>query len=222
MQLTLPERFLLLAIHYDKPIFLVTQPAFSAGFIGSIFMELAVREHIHIENKVVEVISGKPGSGVVLEVLSNLAQSKPRKIRTWVSRLSNSSRRYRLKLINEMQHKGLMRTEERRFLFIPYKVPKLINKKAKQDEVTNIRKLVFQNGTPTEADMSLLGLVYACRMHGIIAKNSAERKEIRKRIKTMLKDDPIAKSVNEVIKETQAAIMAAVVATSAASSAASS
>ncbi len=58
----------------------------------------------------------------------------------------------------------------------------------------------------------MLGLIEACKMHKIIAKDKSEIKICKRKLAELIKSDSIAQGVDKVIKEMQAVIIGAVVA----------
>jgi hypothetical protein len=65
----------------------------------------------------------------------------------------------------------------------------------------------------------ILSLIEACKMHEILTSDRSELRELRKELKSLLKDSPIADVLDKTIKQVQAAIMGAVIASTVASSA---
>ena len=68
----------------------------------------------------------------------------------------------------------------------------------------------------------ILSLVEACKMHRLITTEKENLKILKKELKIIIKECPIAEVVDKTIQQVQAAIIAAIAASAAASAAASS
>ncbi len=121
-----------------------------------------------------------------------------------------------------MEAKGLIRIEHRKFLgLIPYRKCYLTDSRTRDSLIRQLRECVLFRRELINENIVILGLIEACRMHNIISSDRQELKTIRKELKLIIKESPIAEAIDKTIKEVQAAIIAAVtVSTMAASTAA--
>jgi golgi phosphoprotein 3 len=60
--------------------------------------------------------------------------------------------------------------------------------------------------------LALLAMIEVCKLHKVIAKDKEQAKLIKKELKIIIKESPIAQTVESTIKEIQAAIIAATMA----------
>ena len=56
----------------------------------------------------------------------------------------------------------------------------------------------------------VLGLMYACKMHKVLARGGPERRKIRKRLVKIIRDNEFASGIKKVIMEMHSAITAGV------------
>jgi hypothetical protein len=216
MKLNISEHFLILALHPEKPHFIVTQPALNAGFIGSVFLDLSVTQQIEMQDATIAVTSQKqPASGIEGKILKAISESqKPRKARRWIAKFSQKARRYRLEVMKDLEKKGYVKIEHRSFLFIPYHRFRLINKPYRLQLAMDLRNAIIQGKTDDPRKAALLGLVKACKMQKTLSTDRNDLAVIKKKLKAMEEKEPISEGVDKVIREMQAAIVGAVVASS--------
>ncbi len=132
--------------------------------------------------------------------------------------MSGRTGTYRKLMLEILQHKGIIRLEKKRFLFIPYLKAYLIKKNDRIKLINAIRDtLIYTKKTDLEM-ASLLGLIQACQMIRILSKESSERKHFKIKLDQIMKSDEIASGVNIVVREMQAAILASLVVTTVAAS----
>jgi len=115
--------------------------------------------------------------------------------------------------------KGFLRIEHHKFLFIPYRKSYLTDNRSRDSLIKQIRECALFHKELNNENIVILGLIEACRMHNIISTNREELKTLRKELKMIIKESPIAEAVDKTIKQVQAAIMGAVAASSIAATA---
>ena len=222
MKLSTVENFLLIAHHPNKGRFVVSEMNINYGIIGAILLEMSLEDKVIIENdSLILKNSRSTGNQIVSEISIMISSSKkPRKIKYWITKLSSKSRKYKWIILNELSGKNFMRIENKTFLgFIRYKRSYLIDNRTRDNLIQQLRNnILFQQELSNE-NVVLLGLIEACKMHNIIASNKDELKAIRKKLKQIIKESPIADSVDKTIKQVQGAILGAIIASTAASSA---
>jgi hypothetical protein len=221
--LSIPEILLIMAHHPDKAAFRIPGIYLKYGLIGAFLLELSLKESIVYENnKLILKNKVKPSDPILEELCEKLeSQGKARNIRFWIRKLALNSTRYRWELLGELEKRRVIRIERMKFLgIIPYKKSLLLNKKLQYDLIREARSNVMQQGELNNRQLVILGLVEACKMLRIISSDRAERKIISKRLKTIMKESPIASGVDRTIKQVHAAIAGAVAASGAAAAAA--
>ncbi|MBU1013944.1 MAG: GPP34 family phosphoprotein [Bacteroidetes bacterium] len=208
----LTEKFILLAMHPDKARYKISDQALNAGLIGAILLDLTKEDKLLIKNKMLQAKSSySKMSATHNQILSIIQQSeKERNIKIWIQKLSMKSGTYRKKILEGLRDKGLIKIEYKKFLFIPYLNAYLIKKNERINLINQIREILIYSKKPDTEMASLLGMVEACKMYPIIARDRTERKDFQKKLKEIIKSDLIASGVDQVIKEMQAAITAAV------------
>ncbi len=214
INLSLAEKFLLLALHPEKPKYLISDQALIAGVTGAILLDLTFEGKLEIQNHLLHAKSNKSEISETHNKFLNIIYNFPkkRKIRTWIQRLSNKSQSNRKYLLQDMKEKGFVKITHKRFLFIPYIRARLIRKNERNKLIDQLRNILIYTRKPDAEIAPLLGLVEAGKMYRVVAKNRTEIKSFRKKLKVLMKSDLIATGVNQVIDEMQAAVTAAVLA----------
>lgn len=224
MELNTPEKFLLLAKHPEKYWFKVPELQLKYGMIGACLLELSLQNildvqnnHFVIKNKSELKDSEYPGFERISELIKN--SNKERKPKYWIQKISRKSRLYKWEFLNGLEKKKLIRIEHKTFLWIPYRRCYLLDSRTRNKLIEHLREIVLYKKKKSEEDLAILGMVEACKMHKIIAKDRHERRTMRKELKTILKDSPISQTVENTIRQVQAAITIAIVASTVATTA---
>lgn len=224
MEKKVSEYFLSLALNPNTGYFRVTGNYFTYGIIGALLMDLALNGNIELDGKMLKV---KQGTGLTgMEVYDRAletfkASSKERSIRYWLRKLSYRSVWYRKELVKLHTKNRVLREERKRFLGIPYYLRYPADRVKTKKLAIRFKEIVIYNRQPDEAELMFIGLLYACKMHRVIADVSSERKKVRKALVKYIRENPAASGVSKTISEMQAAITASIAAAVIASSSAS-
>jgi golgi phosphoprotein 3 len=223
MTLNTAEKFLLIAQHPSKGRFLTGDLQINYGIIGALLLDMTLENKIAIEEDrlILKNERSTLDNPVISEITSIIRNSqKQRKIRYWVNKLSQKSNNYKRSIMDGMEMKGFLRIEHHKFLgFIPYRKSYLTDSRSRDSLIKQIRECVLFHKELNNENIVILGLIEACRMHNIISTNREELKTLRKELKMIIKESPIAEAVDKTIKQVQAAIMGAVAASSIAATA---
>jgi len=84
--------------------------------------------------------------------------------------------------------------------------------------IRQLRECILFHKELNNENTVLLGLVEACRMHKTLPSDREELKIIKKELKAIIKESPIAETVGDTISQVQIAIFASVTAASVAAS----
>lgn len=226
MKLNTAEKFLLLAKHPEKFWYKISEIHLNYGIIGSILIDLSLKKSLEIKEKCFHVNTKfeykdkeYPGFERISDFIIN--SKKSRKPKYWIQKFARKSRIYKWEFFNGLEKKRLVRIENRKFLFIPYRRCYLVDSRTRNKLIDHLRDSVLYKKKKSEEDMAILGMVEACKMHKIISRDRHEVKMIKKELKTLLKDSPISQIVDDTIKQVQIAITIAIASSVAASTAAS-
>ena len=223
MKLSTAEKFLLIGHHPEKGRFLIAGFQLEYGLIGAILLDMTLENMIITENERLIVKKSVMSNDPVLSEISSLIfnAKKPQKIKYWITRLARQSRKYKWLILKELTSKRVIRIENKKFLgIIPYRKSCLMESYTRMNLIQELKSSTLYHKDLNNETVVILGMIEACKMHRIITSDKDELKTLRKELKQVIKDSPIAGTVNETIKQVQAAIIGAVIATSAASTAA--
>jgi len=209
--LKLSEKLFCLAVSPKKGgIILGASSALGMTLTGSVFVELMKKEIISIEKKVVHLVNPSLQNDEVHEFFLTKIRlrQRDRKIRNWISYFSARKRRIQKLIIRELVHKNVLRTEEKRFLFIPYTKVYLMDR----DLVETIRKEVenaaMGKDDRTEESLILAVMVDKTNLLSRIFPERSIRKEAARNLKKLPETD-ISKAVQDAIQMANAAIYVA-------------
>jgi golgi phosphoprotein 3 len=222
MNLTTSQEFLLLAHHPVKGRFMVPDTQLSYGIIGAILLDMSVEKRIAIENeRLVLKSTEKSDNQAISEITRLMADAaKPFKVRHWISKLERKYTRYKWITINELENKRLVRTEERKFLgLISYRKSFLTETLTRDKLILNIKNRILFRSSSENESIGILGLIEACDMERLITTDRQELRAMRKELKRIIRESPIADITNKVIREVEMEIFSAMAASSAAATA---
>jgi hypothetical protein len=209
--LKLSERLFCLAVNpKNGGILLNASAALAMTLTGSVFVELMNKGLVSIENGVVHLVNPTPQNDEVHDFFLNRIKlhGKDRKLRRWISYFNVRGRKIQKHFIRSLVRKNVLRTEEKRILFIPYEKVFLMDR----DLVENIRKEVVTTllGRIEQTDESIILAVMVGKTNLLarIFPEQAQRKEASRFLKN-LPETPISKAVQEAIQMMQAAVFSA-------------
>lgn len=220
MESTLPlsQKLYFLAIRPGKGG--ISSPGYSAleyVILGALFMELYLQKKIRFENKRIIVLTTTAENELHRFLLLKMSEVKrPRKISRWISKFY-----YSLKYIRGVVQQGLLdrrliRMESKHFLFFKWKKPFVVNSQAIRSLEAEIRDMIMK-GTRDEEQLILLSfLVPGGFLHRLFTDNK-QRRDAKKRLKTMMLDNQVSVAVRDAISAAQAVAASAAAASIAAS-----
>ena len=224
MESKVTEHFISLSLNPESGRYLVLGNYLTYGIIGAILMDLSLAGRITIEDH--NIIAGKDLSSTDIpaydRMLATIAGSgKIRNIKTWVRRLGIKAAWYRKEMQNYFVKNGILKVEKKRFIGIPYRLHYVARPGFRKNIIIRYKEVILYNKVPDDHEIMVIGLMFACKMHRIIAEGGAERRNVRKKIVEIIRDNKFANDINKAIMELQTAITASIAATAAASAASS-
>lgn len=214
------EDFIILSLNPKSGSYMIFGNYLNFGILGAVMMDLALGGRIIFEGKKMSANLQRGITGMVVhdrmyELMSKA--SSPRRITTWIKRLSFNSRWYLIQTRNNLVDRAVLRKERRRFLFIPYSLHFPADPDRRKRLIIRLKDILLYNKTPEDNEMMLLGLIYSCRLHRALSDDYNERRDIRKRLVKMIKERPVS-GISSSIREMQIAISLAIAASVVASS----
>lgn len=209
--LKLSEKLFCLAVNpKNGGILMNASPALSMTLTGTVFVELLKNELVSIKKGVVHLENSMIQNDEIHEFFLNRIRlrGKDRKMRNWVSYFNVRGRKIQKLFIRSLVRKNVLRTEEKRILFIPYEKVYLSDREL----VENIRKDVENTslGQGVLSDDSLILAVMAAKSNLLrrIFPDRAQRREAARYLKNLPETD-VSKAVQDAIQMMQAAVFVA-------------
>jgi hypothetical protein len=210
--LKLSEKLFCLAVNPRKGgILLNASSALSMTLAGSVFVELLKKELISIQKGVVHLENTSVQNDEIHEVFLNRIRlrSKDRKLRNWISYFNVRSRKIQKLFIRSLSRKNVLRTEEKRILFIPYEKVYLMDREL----VENIRKdveIALLERTASSDELIILSvMVGKTNLLSRIFPDRERRRQANRNLKNLPETD-VSKAVQEAIQMMHAAVYAAI------------
>lgn len=210
--LKLSEKLFCLVVNPKKGgILLSASSALGMTLTGSIFIELMNKEIVSIENKRVRLINPSLQSDDVHEFLLRKIREhkRDRKIRVWISYFSARKRKLQKLFIRDLVRRNVLRTEERRILFIPYEKVFLMDRSLVDSVVKEVENAVFGREQRTEESLTLAVLVAKSNLLSRIFPERSRRKEAL-RILKKIPDTEISNAIQDAIQIARTATYAAI------------
>jgi len=220
MPLCLAEELLLLALKDEKGTVLMSvASALQFGLAGAVLMDLYLQEKIEIQEK---RLVPKAGSGPKDPILSACWQvlqekEKPKSIRYWIEKFGRNGK-LRKSFLDQLVQKNILCREKRKILFVfPGSRYPMVDARPETEERVRVRRAVLEDKPAEPRTRMLISLIRACDLIGEVFPGP-ERKDAKRKIKAMVKNEAFGHAVSDEIAAVIAACIAASVAASCAAS----
>jgi hypothetical protein len=203
------EELILLALDDESGTFYrTTSINFELALVGALLMDLVLKNRIAVDLDYVHVISHKATGDEFLDlVLKEAAQPEASgNTSELVRHLYNCMEHLKDKLLQSLEHKGIVKVEESKvlWLFKQRRYP-VIDSREEEEVLTRIRKTVLTDIIPEPRDLALIALLDTTDlMDKIFSKE--ELHQSMQRIEALRKMDLISHAVNRIIGEVQVMI----------------
>jgi hypothetical protein len=209
--LKLSEKLFCLTVNpKNGGILLSASSALGITLTGSVFVELMNKKIISIQNGLVHV----QNTGIQADEIHDFfmrhlrVRKKDRKLRRWISFFNIRRRKIQRLFIRSLVRKDVLRTEEKRILFIPYEKVYIMNRDLIESVRAEVENAALGIGNPTEESLILAVLVLKSNLLRRIFPERSKRKQAVRYLKEMPETD-ISKAVQEAIQMMRAAVYVA-------------
>ncbi len=213
MSLSLPQKFILIALDNLKGKFLIDSLSLNYGIAGAILLELSEKNKIQIRDKKLIIVNKiSTDSSILDETIKIIESSKrSRKIKYWINKLGNKVSRLKKIALNDLYKKGIVSVISKNYIWGMIKIYRypIVKKDIVINLKTRLSNVVLRNEKLDTEDILLLSLIYSCKLTRVIFKNKKDFKIANKRIKEITKNIEIGDAVGQALKEIQAAVLIA-------------
>jgi hypothetical protein len=209
--LKLSEKLFCLAVNpKNGGILMSASSTLSMALTGSVFVELMKSELVSIEKGMVHLQNPMIQNDEIFEFFLNpiRLRQKDRKLRNWISYFNVRGRKIRKLFIRNLLQKNVLRTEEKRFLFIPYEKVYLMDRELVENLRKNVETASLGIGVSSDDQLILAVLAAKTNLLSRIFPDRARRKEAERYLKNLPETD-ISKAVQEAIQMMHAAVVIA-------------
>ena len=209
--LKLSEKLFCLAVNpKNGGILMSASSTLSMALTGSVFVELMKSELVSIEKGMVHLQNPMIQNDEIFEFFLNpiRLRQKDRKLRNWISYFNVRGRKIRKLFIRNLLQKNVLRTEEKRFLFIPYEKVYLMDRELVENLRKNVETASLGIGVSSDDQLILAVLASKTNLLSRIFPDRARRKEAERYLKNLPETD-ISKAVQEAIQMMHAAVVIA-------------
>jgi hypothetical protein len=211
---TLPEEFLLLALHEAKGTFIGSAVARGKpGLIGAILAELAVAGNIQAtSNHRLQLIDdGLVQDDLLGKVIGALKEEpKERKFGFWLAALGQKAEKYQAKIIDSLVQKEVFTREDEHLVWVmPSPIQPEVKASTKYLVNKRLRGIALAQEDCSERDLVLLSLLRACDLLDLVFLRD-ERKVADGYIYELLFSRAISNATLQTVQEIGVAVAAAV------------
>ncbi len=209
--LKLSEKLFCLAVNpKNGGILLNSSATLAITLTGSVFVELMNKGLVSIEKGVVHLENPTFHDDEVYEFFLNRIRlrGKDRKLRTWISYFNVRGRKIQKHFIRSLVRKNVLRTEERRILFIPYEKVFLMDRDLVESIWKEVETTLLGRGEQSDELIILAMMVAKTNLLSRVFPERAQRKEASIFLKN-LTETPVSKAVQEAIQMMHAAVFIA-------------
>jgi hypothetical protein len=206
--LMLSEKLFCLAVNPKNGGFLlVASSTLGITITAAVFVELMNKNLISIRNSFVHIDNSNVQIDGIHEFFMNRIRlrNKERKLRNWISYFNVRSRKIQKLFIRRLVLKNILRTEEKRILFIPYEKVYLTDSDWIAAVRNEIATVALGKGTLSDDSVILAILVWRMNLLSRIFPERSVRKEAVRFLKKLPEDD-VSKAVREAIQMMHAAV----------------
>lgn len=208
--LKLSEKLFCLAVNPKKGgIVLNASATLSMTLTGTVIVELMKMNLILIKKGFIHVAaSGSTNDEIYDFFLKPLkTRERGRKIRAWISWFSARGRKIQRLFTSNLIRKGILRLEERRFLFIPYTKVCLSDHELVEEIRKELETALLGVDLPTEETVVLAMMVAKSNLMRRVFPLRKQRREAIRNLKK-LPETQVSKAVQNAIQMMQAAVYA--------------
>ncbi len=209
--LKLSEKLFCLAINPKSGgLLLNASSTLAMTLTGSVFVELMNKGLVSIENGKVHLVNPASTSDEIYDFFLNRIKlhEKGRKLRTWISYFNLRGRKIQKHFIRALVRKNVLRTEEKRILFVPYEKVYLKDRELVESIRNEVETILLGRGELTEESLILAAMVAKTNLMSRIFPERARRKEANRFVKK-LPENLVSKAVRESIQMMHATVFAA-------------
>lgn len=210
--LKLSEKLFCLAVNPRKGGLLMNASStLSMTLTGSVVIELLKKELISITNGVVHLENSSIQNDEILEFFLNRMRlrAKDRKLRNWISYFNVRGRKIQKLFIRNLVRKNVLRTEEKRILFIPYEKVYLMDRELVENIRKDVEITLLDLAGSSDDSIILTVMIAKTNLLSRIFPDRGRRKIASRNLKKLPETD-ISKAVQDAIDMMHAAVYAAI------------
>jgi hypothetical protein len=210
--LKLSEKLFCLAVNPRQGgILLNASAALSMTLAGSVFVELLKGELISIQKGIVHLENPAIQNDEIHEFFLNRIRlrAKDRKLRNWISYFNVRSRKIQKLFIRSLARKNVLRTEEKRILFIPYEKVYLMDRELVENIRKDVEIALLERTVSSDESIILSVMVGKTNLLSRIFPDRERRRQANRNLKNLPETD-VSKAVQEALEMMRAAVYAAI------------
>lgn len=210
--LKLSEKLFCLAVNpKNGGILLSASSALSMTLTGSVFVEMMNKNLVSVQKGIVHILNPTVQTDDIYEFFLNRIRQrkKDRKLRNWLTYFNVRGRKIQRLFIRNLVRKNVLRTEEKRILFIPYEKVYLMDREWVESVREEVENAVLGRGSSSDEMMILAVMLAKTNLLSRIFPERTKRREAAGHLKKLPETD-ISKAVQEAIQMMHATVYASI------------
>lgn len=207
--LKLIEEIVLIGLDDRKGVFLGTVSGMAPIFISAAaIMDLVFTGRIEFIDKKITLKNAQTTGDELLDETLAIIQTwkKPRALQDAIRRISGGVKKLKKRLLESLVDRGVLRREQRRFLFLPYSVYPASDDYSEMLVKQRIRQVVLEGQPADQQTEVLIALMDAGGLMKAVFEKS-ERPVAKARFKEISKNSAAGAAIKELIAQMHAAII---------------
>ena len=204
------ESILLLGLHDEKGNFGGMESFVHYGFTSGALMDLILEERITVEDGRVKMkTNALTGNKLLNEVLRLIRESKKeRKVSHWFHYLVQRVGKLRPLAIDDLIRRNILERREDKVLWV-FKVNRYpsVDLQPENELRARLHEIIYEDAEPTPKERMLLSMMIGCHMQKELAKEKADRKWVKQKMKDLTDDESLRKWLGSAVDEMQAVMM---------------
>ena len=203
------EHFISLSLNPATGRYLVPGNFLSYGITGAMLMDLALAGKTGIKDHNLILTRDSSPAGIVpydRMIRKISAAGRKKTVKKWLQVFNRRSSLYRREMQKYLEAQGILRTEKKMFIGIPYKLNYLRKAELKNELITRYRDIILHDKPPADHEIMMMGLLFACKMHKILSGPGPERRQIRKKLVEINNNGPYSSLTDRSVTEMQKAL----------------
>lgn len=212
MKLSLPEKIVLLSLNDETGKWASDSTRLNYAMAGCLLYDLLQNENIKIENDRVVLLNNNTTSNTLVNEALDIVEKKNEKKTAYIiNKFAALTRKEKDNVVDDLINKGILKAKEDKILWIfPTTHYPMVNDRPEHRLKAKLHNIVLQGQTPEDDELVfILSLIDTLGIEKEVFGDELKPREVKKKIKSIVKENIVGKATNTAVAQMQTAIIAA-------------